>query len=346
MSVHQYKDGTYYVKYWVPELQSQHSRTFNIANGKASAYQQAVAFDEEIKALKKLGKSLITYAKTPATLENIANDFFKELKSNNKVKQYHRDWRKIMILVVLPILGGIPAEEISSTNIRDLKIAFQNRGNKPATINRYMGYLNQIFNHGIRCEMIDKNPMRFWKKLEEKKPEVKLTVEDAQKIYNAAPDHLKWAMTVALQLVARFGASEVFSLKWSDIDWNKRQLRYYMPKVNDSKLIPLSEDFIEELKKRKLAAKTEYLVEYQGKPIKSIKTAWKTAIKRAQLPYSPRPYDLRHLTISELISKGIPINAVSNLAGHKDIKTTLNTYTKSNINIEREAVEKLPSLAA
>lgn len=346
MSVHQYKDGTWYIKYRLGKFH-QKAETFGKGTKSSKAHKRAIARDKEIYALKALGRLEQTlWNQHTTTLYDIGTAYFKHLKTRNQLKPYRRDWGKILNKFVMPVLGDIPIENITAQHIAEVSDIFINRGNKPTTVNRYMGYLNQIFNFGIRTEMIEKNPMRFWEKLDEEKKEIQLTLEDARKIYAAAPDHLKWAMTVTLELVARFGTAEVFSLKWDDIDWEGKQLHCNMPKVKGYKMNPLSDKFIELLLEHKSSAKTDYLIEYNGKPIKSVKTAWKRAIREANLPYIPRPYDLRHLAISELVNGQTPISAVSKLAGHRNPKTTLKYYTHSNSVIERDAINQIPSLSA
>jgi integrase len=50
---------------------------------------------------------------------------------------------------------------------------------------------------------------------------------------------------------------------------------------------------------------TEYFVEWQGRPVKSVKTAFKTAVKLAKLPGKVSPHTLRHTAATWLMQAGV-----------------------------------------
>lgn len=347
MSVHQYKNGTWYVKTWVPERQKYWTRTFGRGDENSPAHKQAVQFDKEVKAMKRLGKSVTRGSVFGAVLlGDIAQDFFTDLKMRKAVKDYHRSWVNVLNTEVLPEIGDIPVDEITAQDVRRVAQRFQSKGNSVATVNRYMGYLGQIFNHGVRMEMVSANPIRFWRKMPEPKPEVRLNVEDARRIYAVSPDHLRWAMVVAQGVIARVGEAELLALKWSDVDWERKAIRYYMPKVKRFKTVPCRDCFFAQLRERHNVAQSEYVVEFRGKPIKSFRSAWRIAVRNAGLDYYPRPYDLRHVAITDLLDGGAPLAAVSLLAGHSSTRTTFGTYYHGNTESLRKIVDRMSNLAA
>lgn len=347
MSVHQYKNGTWYVKTWVPERQKYWTKTFGKGDENSSAHKQAVQFDKEVKAMKRLGKSVTRGSVFGAVLlGDIAQDFFADLKMRQAVKDYHRSWVNVLNTEVLPELGDIPVDAITAQDVRRVAQRFQSKGNSVATVNRYMGYLGQIFNHGVRMEMVSANPIRFWRKMPEPKPEVRLNVEDVRKIYAVSPDHLQWAMVVALNVIARVGEAELLALAWSDVDWERKTIRYYMPKVKKFKIVPCSDRFVEQLRQRREVAQSDHIVEFRGKPIKSFRSAWRIAVRNAGLDYYPRPYDLRHVAISDLLDREAPLAAVSHLAGHASTRTTFGRYYHSDTNSLRKIVDRVSDLAA
>lgn len=54
-----------------------------------------------------------------------------------------------------------------------------------------------------------------------------------------------------------------------------------------------------------------------------------------------RIHDFRHSHITMLVSNGVPINAVAERVGHKDISTTLNIYAHTTKNDERKIINLL-----
>jgi len=49
----------------------------------------------------------------------------------------------------------------------------------------------------------------------------------------------------------------------------------------------------------------EHFVEWNGKPVKSVKTAFKTAVKLANLPGKITPHTLRHTAATWLMQAGV-----------------------------------------
>ena len=75
----------------------------------------------------------------------------------------------------------------------------------------------------------------------------------------------------------------------------------------------------------------KYLFQGQGsKPI-SRKYVWrlvKQALKRAH------PHMLRHTRVTDLIEKGLPLDAIGRFAGHSSVLTTLRIYGHSKLRVE------------
>ena len=73
-------------------------------------------------------------------------------------------------------------------------------------------------------------------------------------------------------------------------------------------------------------AASPYVIEYNGKQVKSLKRSFNRVVELAQLPYPVHMYDVRHLFATMLLSNGATIGAVSALLGHSSTATTLNVY--------------------
>ncbi len=225
----------------------------------------------------------------------------------------------------LPCLCHIPVNEITFQDIVKIADRFSNKS--VATRNRYMDSLHAIFRFGIKLELTSNDPMKQWEKPREKQREMLLTVDDLGKIYNAANEHLKWIIEVEWELGTRPGRTELFSLKWSDIDFEGDLLRVRGTKTKTSnRLIPLTPAFKTRLFEMRDKSESNYVIEYQGKPIISCKTAFKNACEKAGLNYNVRLYDIRHLFASTILANGGDLMAVSKLLGHSSTRMTASTY--------------------
>lgn len=213
-----------------------------------------------------------------------------------------------------------------------------------AARNRYAGYLRAIFKFGIKAKLTKNNPMEPWSKGQEEPRRAQLTVEDLKKVMKHAAEHLQWGVEVEWNLGTRPGQSELLALKWEHIDFEKGVISVYAPKTSTWRTIPISPVFAAKLKTQKEEAKTEYVIEYRGKPMKKFRNSFKTACQRAGLNYPCRMYDVRHLFATVMLAGGADLAAVSKLLGHSTTQETANTYYEFLKGEKEKAVSLLPSI--
>ncbi|TVM31602.1 tyrosine-type recombinase/integrase [Oceanidesulfovibrio marinus] len=346
MSVHQYGNGTWYVKWWDSREQHQRSKCFGKGPAKGPEHKDALAFDADIKAKKARGQSvaLLPRPSEVVTLDTLAQAYVDRKKAEGKLRQWLVDWVRVMNDVIVPMFDMTPVDDLTLHDMLSVASHYKDLGRSQSTINRYMSYLKMMFNFGLKEKLISNNPLAEWRKSYEPPKEVNLTVEDLKRILAVAPDHLAWSIEVAYNLALRVGASELFALRWQNVNWERGEVRIFMPKTGRWKHVPCSEAFLAKLRARQAVAQSDFVIEYKGRPVKQIKTAWKTAIARAGLPYKPRPYDVRHLAITELFSRGVDPGAVSEIAGHTSAAFTISRYHHVRNEAKKRAISQLPAL--
>ena len=139
--------------------------------------------------------------------------------------------------------------------------------------------------------------------------------EDICKIMEYAAPHVEWSIQLVCYLEVRHGPCELFSLKWSDIDFERKEAHVYASKTNTHRPAYFTDDFSVLLQKYKEISTTEYLVEFEENPIIPLKKA----CKRAGITYPIRIYDFRHLYATMLLNAGADLAAVSKLMGHSHL---------------------------
>ena len=169
-------------------------------------------------------------------------------------------------------------------------------------------------------------------------------------MYQAAPPHIRRVIILGAYCGVRIGACELLHLTWADVDLQKRVLRVHGSHKNENapyREVPIREKLVAifaEWQREDLSAGSEYLISYEGKPIRSIKTAWQTMLKNAGITRRIRPYDLRHAFGTELVAAGTDIGTVAKLMGHSSPAMLLKHYQYVLDRQKIEAVEKLPPL--
>jgi integrase len=157
-------------------------------------------------------------------------------------------------------------------------------------------------------------------------------------------DSLRPIIELCLNTGLRRG--ELFKIRWDDITWNLDTpvltIRGSISKNNRSRQIPLNDQAIKTLSEwKKSSVDTSGLIfpSKDGKPFITLKTAWGTLIKDAQME-NFRVHDMRHTFASRLVIAGVDLNTVRELLGHSDLKMTLR-YAHLSPSVKAEAVSRL-----
>ncbi len=338
MSVGVTGDGRWYCQYRQEDKPSPTKEYF----GKGSqAKKAAEARDYQIKMEKKLGKDLSP--RTCIYMDELAQMYIKTKKLEGRSINSLNTLKNLLNKHWLPKLCHKPVDELKYEDFLSLLEYYADKS--VCTRNRYLDYLNAIIRWGIENEIVKNNPLKKWKKLSEPRRDVHLTVEDLRKIKDSSPPHLQWVLEVQWELGTRPGASELFSLRWLDVNFDDRWIRVRGTKTRQSdRIIPITESFRDRLLAKQQEATTEYILEYAGKQVKSCKRAFKAACRKASIAYPVRLYDIRHLFTSVMLSKGGDLKAVSRILGHSTTRMTANVYYHEMTGEKERALKLRPAI--
>ena len=364
------RDGRWLVNYF-DENKKQRQKSFGSGD---LAYQQALAFDKAVAATPK-GKKLpnpeviaheveqlvqqqVAHAERASkgmTFMELFEEYLRHIEASGRTPAHVINMRQIAKGQYYPQLGTmtyiremtypqhiLPFIHHLQTTVSPLT----HRMRSQTTINRYCHYLNAIFNYAMENEYIKNNPMKQWRKSKDKPRIVQLNLEDVAKIMEHAQPHVRWAIEVCFNLGTRPGESELLALKWDDVDFEKKEVRIYGRKTKKYRYVPVKDSFLDRLRFVRAKAKTEFIIEFRGKPIVNIHKAFKAACDRAGITYPVRLYDLRHLFATTMLVNGADLAAVSKLMGHSNVNMTANVYYQYLTGEKERAVSLLPELPA
>jgi len=222
-------------------------------------------------------------------------------------------------------------------------------GVSKATINFELNILKSIFNRAKEFGLFSGELPKIEKfKNADNQRMRALTEEEAQRLIDACPEWFKPVVIFALN--TGFRASEIFSLKWEDIDLQKRVI-YIKPaysKTKKHRQFPMNEvvyNLLKNMKKR-----SEYVfVNSHGEPYNAkeggYRRVFQTACKKAGIE-DFRFHDLRHTFATWTAMKSKDIYAVQLLLGHSSQKMTqryahlTDEYLRSIVNFARFSPEK------
>ena len=133
--------------------------------------------------------------------------------------------------------------------------------------------------------------------------------------------YLKPMIQFSIETAVRQG--ELLKIKYHDIDFNKCLLNLYDTKNGEDRVVPLSEKAVLILKS--LPRRFDGKVFPYTKD--SLRSWWDTAKRKAKIE-DFRWHDLRRVACTRLFEKGLGVEQVQAISGHKDPTLLLNTYTK------------------
>ena len=250
------------------------------------------------------------------------------VETNNKWSE-QKNKRTMLRANLLPYFGDKKLNEITSQKIEEYKALKRQTGLKNKSINNHVSCLRKCLNMAMEWEYLEDVPRM--KLLKVPPTEINfLTIEECNKLLAVAKGEIYDMIFVALRTGLRFG--ELIALKWSDIDYVGKILiiqrsisegKLGSTKGNKIRKIPIMLDLLDFLTKKK--KHSEYIFANEaGNPMKQAYCCdrMKELFKKAGIKHTTW-HMLRHTFASHLANNGINIQAIKELLGHTDIKTTM-----------------------
>jgi integrase len=256
-------------------------------------------------------------------------------------KPYHTDRLKVL----LPFWGDTAIGRITKNLTREYRESrHREKRLTDTTINRDLECLRHILFWAVDEGLLLANPlsrMRLERERKRKRPVLTLTEEDL--LLAAAAPHLRSLIVAAVDAGMRRG--ELLTERWEDVDFARRLLFVTHSKTpeGESREIPLTSRLFNLL--WDIRENDGLIFTFEGQPIRSVKTAWKAALRRADIRHY-RFHDLRHCFNSRLLDAGVLREIRMSLMGHSLGDDPQATYTHVELPAKREAITKLESWMA
>lgn len=204
-----------------------------------------------------------------------------------------------------------------------------------STIDKELRFIRQVLRYGERegwgvtvpaFQAVGSNPPR----------ERWLTRAEYDAIHAHAAPHIQLFMTVALHTAQR--KSAVLEMKWSQVDFERGII--WAEGGNAIKRrtsVTMGPKLADPLKTAHTRAKTPYVIEYKGKPVKDVKRGWTRAKERAGVK-DARIHDLRRTAASWMLNNGASFAQVAAVLGDSE-EMVRKHYGKFSPGFMRAAVD-------
>lgn len=288
-------------------------------------------------------------------------------KANFSVKNFDRS--KKIIERLIPMIGEVHLSEFTPSFLYRLrndlisKEGLKGKGGERisnAALNRWLTLVTTVINFSVSQQRTEKNPAIGYQKLREVRREIDFwTLKESQlflaHVNKRYPENSpkRWVYIVYfLALNTGLRAGEVWGLKAQDLgkddcicverQWMETQQVFTPPKSKKTRIVPCNNDLKSELESLLAArgAGSEHgtiFFNAKGRPFNHANFLHRY-FKRDMEESGTRKirfHDLRHTALTLMVSKGIDIRTVQEIAGHSDIKTTIQYVHLLGENVKR-----------
>jgi integrase len=170
-----------------------------------------------------------------------------------------------------------------------------------------------------------------------------LTRDEATALLDAAGSfHIRLFILLGLHTAARPGA--LLDLTWDRADCERRRVDLNPAGRKRTKkgraIVPMTDALLEGLLRAREVAVTEWVIEYAGKRVGSVKNGFANAAERAGLE-GVTPNTLRHTAATWMAQSGVSLWDIAGFLGHSSIEMVQKVYAKHHPDFLRSASNAL-----
>ena len=133
-------------------------------------------------------------------------------------------------------------------------------------------------------------------------------------------------------------------MTWNQIDFETGLIDFNAPDRPVTKkrraVVPMNGTLRAAIEDARQLARTDHVIEYNGRPIAKINDSFRRACQRAGLD-NVTPHDLRRTGGTWAAMAGIDLHRIAEMMGHDDIGITRRVYAKFHPDYLRDVVEAL-----
>jgi len=225
--------------------------------------------------------------------------------------------------------GPMEAGAISIADCRAHVAARRTAGIRDGTIHTELGHLRMILLWAEKHRLIDRAPY-IERPAKPKSSEKHLTKGEVYALRdNCDLPHMRLFVLLAYATAGR--SSALLGLQWDRVDCERGKIDLRDPGITaphkGRAIVPINNTLRAALTEAHRGALTPYVIEWAGKPVKSVKKGLATAARKAGLGHV-NPHLLRHSAAVHAVEAGWSMDEVAQFLGHSDTKITRTTYAK------------------
>lgn len=225
----------------------------------------------------------------------------------------------------------LPGDDIpvieSETHIAERRGA----GMSDWTIYTELGHLRNVLTWAVKRGLIHKAPHIVLPSQPKPEEGKHFTRDEVRALIHAADTpHIKLAIVMLYTTAARKAA--MLGLTWDRVDFATNRIDLRDPTIKrphkGRAIVPILKTARPYLEEARAAALSNYVVEWAGSRVASIRTGLTRAGKLARLPKKVTPHLLRHSAAVHMAEDSVDMEVIRQFLGHSSIETTRKIYAR------------------
>lgn len=313
-------------------------------DGKRRRYRLGVkGYDQGRAALDRFARrQVIVHASTAETIGDLWERYIADRELDGKgMDVFRHNWKALS-----PRFGEITPEEVHADYCRAYARERFALGRAQATVWTELARLRSCLQWAFKKGLITRIPDIWIPSSGEARQRV-LTEDEVWRLLDACVSpHVRLFVLLAIASGGRHTA--ILELTWDRVDFENglTDLRKKVTLDPMSKrgqkgraVVPMNNLLRAALSEARTGALTDHVIEWDGKPLRSIKKAFRAAVLRAGLGNDVTPHVLRHTAATWLTESDVDMQKVARFLGHRHVTTTEGIYSKPRGHYLRGAAE-------
>lgn len=281
--------------------------------------------DNEAEARRR-APALYAEALRPAgtSIQELWDAYCRDKEGNPSVAIMQHQWKALR-----PWFGGMNAQDLKVADCRAYTAARRSAGIKDGTIITELGRIRTVLNWAVKHQHLDKAPHVERPSAVPSKTG-HLTLAQVRALANACKTpHLKLFVWLAYATAGRAGA--ILDLTWDRCDFERNKINLENPEIKAAHkgraVVPMNRSIKLRLLAAREGARSDYVIEWAGEKVGSVKKGLATASKAAGLPHV-HAHMLRHSAAVRQAEEGVSMEEIASYLGHSDLKVTRRVYAR------------------
>lgn len=253
-------------------------------------------------------------------------------KDGKDVTRQENAWKHL-----LPVFGHRLGTDINKDDCRAYAQLRQRQGAAQGTVRTELEYLRACLN--LRY---GRGNNRVWLPSGSAPRDRYLTRAELEKLLeHVDTPHVRLFIILAVTTGARMSA--ILELRWGQVDFKHRSINFNQQGREQSNKrrpeVRLNDRACQALEEAVRGALTDWVIEWDGSPVKSIKKAIRMAAMRSGIPCSPHVF--RHTAGVWMAQADVPMQKISQFLGHTSTRVTERTYARYSPSFMKDAAAAL-----